>query len=146
MRDWPKLPWPPSQDVESSRAIGGPLWQLGEIHAIAKLQLQQGHGLVPITDSCLLDLQKLSFERDDVAQLILQLNHGHYDKSLWCLTSPRAGVQLRPEKLWYPCDAYTISRREQVLAGSTINVDYYLKFCMTSSRKLVLLLSVHLQD
>lgn len=142
----PELPWPPSQEDESSRVIRGPLWQLEDIRAIAGAQLREGRRLVPITRDCVGDLQKLSFELNDVARLILQLNHGHYDKSMWCMATPNEGVSISPERLWYPCDAYAIARFEKLISGWQGDVSYYLKLCLNPAGRVVLLLSTHLQD
>jgi hypothetical protein len=118
---------------------------LDEIQSIAKAQLQEGRRLVPITDDCLRDLQKLSFDLNDVARLVLQLTQGHYDKSMWCMAGAREGVILRREAQWYPCDAYAITRHEQI-TGWEGDVDYYLKLCLNSAKRAVLLLSAHLQN
>lgn len=146
MLKWPELPWPPNAEDDSSRVIREQLWRLEEIHEIARAQLREGHHLLPITQDCIKDLQKLCFDANDVARLIGQLQQRDYDKSLWCLAPPNAGVVITREKLWYPCDAYTTSRTERLQSGWEGTVDYYLKLCLHPSRSLILLLSAHLQS
>lgn len=143
---WPHLPWPPSQEDEATRVLKGELWDLAEVQAVAKAQLREGHRLLPITQDCMKDLQRLSLDVDDLARLILQLTPRDYDKSVWCLASSNEGVVTREERLWYPCDAYQITRRERMESGWEGQVDYYLKLCMHSAKSILLVLSAHLQD
>lgn len=143
---WPELPWPPSKEDEPSRVIGRQLWALEEVQGIAKAQLQHGRRLVPVTRDCLKDLQKLSFDVNDIARLVLQLKQTNYDKSMWCLATPNDGVSVRQERLWYPCDAYAMTRSERLDSGWEGDVSYYLKLCMHSARSVVLLFSAHLQN
>jgi len=142
---WPELPWPPSNGDEKSRVIRGPLWPLSEIQGVAKDQLREARRVIPVTRDCLEDLQKLSFNLDDVARLMLQLQAKHYENSVWCMATPNEGVAVRPERLWYPCDAYAITRVEHLDSGWSGQVNYYLKFCVHNTKSLILLLSAHLQ-
>ena len=148
VRAKPHLPWaPPREEDEKSRVIREKVWTLGEFHAIAAKQVAQGGNLViPITDECIEDLQKLEFERPQLAMLILELREGHYDKSMWCMASRKEGVRLSEAQLWHPCDAYAITRRERVPSGWEGNVDYYLKMCLNSAGRVILLASAHLQN
>lgn len=142
--EWSDLPWPPRENNAKSREIQGRRWNLKEIRAIANAHLQEGNRMIPITDDCILDMQKLELSKDDLARLVLQLKDGDYDKSMWCKASANAGVKVREERLWYPCDAYTISRRERRDAWEG-EVAYYIKLCLSPSKRVLLLLSTHLQ-
>jgi hypothetical protein len=148
IRAKPSLPWPPDEKNENSRAIGERVWRLDDFHAIAAKQLSVGAGgnlVIPITNECIRDLQKLGLERPHLATLILDLRDHHYEKSMWCRASRREGVRILEAQLWHPCDAYAITRKERVSTGWEGNVDYYLKMCLNSAGSVVLLASAHLQ-
>jgi hypothetical protein len=148
IRARPSLPWPPDEKNEQSRAIGERVWRLEDFHAIAARQLSGAGGnlVIPITDECIGDLQKLQLERPQLATLILDLRAQHYNKSMWCKASKREGVKTLEAHLWHPCDAYAISRRERVPSGWEGDVAYYLKMCLNSAGKVILVASAHLQN
>lgn len=146
MGAWSDLPWPPSNENESSRAIGGPRWKLKDVQAIAAIHLKVGRRVIPITDDCGKNLQELAFTSDDVARLVLQLKDSDYDKTMWCKATANPGVKIREERLWYPCDAYKYVRRERIASNEWEgDVAYYLKLCLSPSNTVLLLLSMHLQ-
>lgn len=143
---WSDLPWPPSENNESSRAIRGPRWELKAVRAIAALHLKEGRRIVPITDECGKNMQALTFTSDDVARLVLQLKDSDYDKTMWCKATANPGVKIREEKLWHPCDAYKIVRRERIASNEWEGeVAYYIKLCLNPANTVLLLLSMHLQ-
>ena len=148
VRQRPALPWPPPiESDESSRAIPERVWKLADIHGIATAQLaNEGSDLlIPVTNDCTSDIQKLELSVGDLAERVLQLNEGHYDKSMWCKRSKRDGVKVRDELLWLPCDAYRIKIRERVATnGWEGDVAYYFKLCLTPAKAVVMLVSVHL--
>src|SRR5262245_26450571 len=120
VRQWPHLPWPPpSENDDISRAIPKQVWALNDVHGIANAQLanETGNLLVPITDRCNADVQKLEFSACDLAERVLQLTPKHYDKSMWCKRSKKEGVIVPDEQLWLPCDAYQLRVREVAITG-----------------------------
>jgi hypothetical protein len=121
------------------------LWPLAEVQGIANEQLREGRRVIPITQDCMKDLQKLSLDVNGISRLLLQLREKHYENSMWCLATPNQGVTVRSERLWYPCDAYTFSQAERLESGWTGQVNYYFKFCAHNAKSLILLLSAHLQ-
>src|SRR6266702_3300190 len=101
VRARPELPWPPSADDPRSQAIPIRVWQLIAIHAIAQAQAQQGDSclIVPITNKCTEDIQKLELTATDLAERLLRLRDADYDKSMWCLRSRKDGVRIAEEAL-----------------------------------------------
>ena len=146
VRAQPDLPWPPSADDPRSRAIPKKIWPLAAIHAIAQAQLEQAEGslILPITDKCTEDIQKLELTTLDLAERLLRLSDALYDKSMWCQGSRREGVKAPDEALWFPCDAYLLRMQELLSANREVAVEYYLKLCLSPANKVVLLVSVHL--
>lgn len=141
------LPWRPPNDAdEQSRHIAGNVWELADVQVIAKMQLQDETAtlLSAVTADCTADLQKWELTAVDVAERLLQLRTRHYDKSLWCKKSKYPGVVVPNAQLWLPCDAYVIRISERVAStGWEGSVEYYFKICLTLSKKIVLLVSVH---
>lgn len=140
------LPWPPSADDPRSQAIPTKVWQLAAIHVIAEAQLGQVDSslIVPITDKCTTDIQKLELTTTDLAERLLRLGDANYDKSMWCLRSRQDGVKVAEEALWFPCDAYVLRLREMLSTNREVSVEYYFKLCLSPAHKVVLLVSVHL--
>ncbi|OGA54128.1 MAG: hypothetical protein A3F74_24235 [Betaproteobacteria bacterium RIFCSPLOWO2_12_FULL_62_58] len=147
VRQRPELPWPPpTEHDDRSRVIPEKIWELADIKAIAQAQVDQEAEtlLSAITDDCIEDLQKLEFTARDVAERILQLQAHHYDKSMWCMRSKRPGVKVPDEQLWFPCDAYVLRVKERVpTTGWEGFLDYYVKLCLTPSKKVIVLISFH---
>ena len=141
----PELPWPPLEDDPKSRRIPNRLWKLSDIHAIAKTQIAQPEKSLirPITDKCSEDIQDLEWTSQDLAEILLRLKDGNYDKSMWCQKSRWPGVKAPDEALWFPCDAYKLLVVERVSAGWEGPVEYYLKLCLSPANAVVLLVSVH---
>lgn len=100
--------------------------------------------ILPITDKCTRDIQNLELTTTDLAERLLSLTAARYDKSMWCQRSLREGVTVVAEALWFPCDAYLLHRREMLSTGTEVEVEYYLKLCLSTAGKTVLLVSVHL--
>lgn len=147
VRELAHLPWlPPTQEDEQSRVIRNKVWALADIHAIATKQVADESAtlLSAVTADCTADLQKWELTAADVAERLLQLEARHYDKSMWCKKSKWPGVIVPDALLWLPCDAYVIRIVERVhLTGWQGLVEYYFKVCLTPSKKIILLVSVH---
>ena len=141
----PSLPWPPSGDDANSRRIPNKLWELADIHKIATVQLAQTERnlIVPITDDCTANIQDLELTTGDLAEMLLLLKEGNYDKSMWCQGSKKPGVKVPVEALWFPCDAYGLTIVERVSTGWEGRVEYYFKLCLSPANAVVLLVSVH---
>jgi len=146
VRAQPDLPWQPPGDDPRSRVIAKKVWQLTDIQTIARAQLQQPERtlILPITDKCTKDIQNLELTTTDLAKRLLGLRDANYDKSMWCQRSRREGVKVVAEALWFPCDAYLLRRRELLSTNTEVDVEYYLKLCLSTAGKVVLLVSVHL--
>ena len=142
---WPGLPWPPSADDANSRRIPNKLWELADIRRIAAAQLARTERnlIVPITDDCTANIQDLELSTGDLAERLLLLKKGHYDKSMWCQRTKAPGVKVPDEALWFPCDAYGLTNVERMSTGWEGPVEYYLKLCLSPANAVVLLVSVH---
>jgi len=141
------LPWLPPGDSDRSRAIPKTVWSLEKIHAIAQTQISQATAslILPITDKCTEDIQKLELSTNDLADRLLRLGKSNYDKSMWCRRSKQPGVKIAAEALWHPCDAYVLKVNEDIPSiRREIEIEYYFKLCLSSANKVVLLVSLHL--
>jgi len=146
MRIRPDLPWVPPGDDPQSRVLPKKVWELADVHAIARTQLAQATGnlILPITNDCTSDIQNLQLTATGLADRLLQLRDANYDKSMWCQRSKKEGVKVPDEALWFPCDAYGLHVVERVDTGWEGSVEYYFKLSLTQTKAVVLLVSVHL--
>lgn len=92
------------------------------------------------TRNCVQDVQALAFDIADVRELLKQaLTTGHYINSEWCvqkITGP-----------WAACDSYRLSRQEwNDAAYKYLPCEYYVKFAIAKTGKLLLLVSCHLSQ
>ena len=111
---------------------GGPLYDLERIQDLANGEGQ----LFAWTEKCRKDIRKL-FDDDLslVAELIQCLKPTDYIDSEWC-ENGRGALAA--------CDAYSIRRLEVMPAtGKTMPVEYFLKFAVGKTGKLVLTVSCH---
>lgn len=125
---------PPSNQQTDRRIAGGPLYPKVEVQTL----LDQGESiLVPWTRKCKSDLQRLSWDRQDALILVqAALSGGRYHNSEWC--------QQQPSGPWAACDAYQLSRLEWIeTAHKDMTIEYYVKFAIGKTRKLLLLVSCH---
>ena len=109
---------------------GGPLYDLAQVRGIA-----QTRGRVRFwTRKSAFDAQELNLDAEAVGQFLLALQPQNYRDSEWC-TDGRA---------WAACDAYVLLRREWVpSAGRAMLMEYFLKFAVSKSGSLVLMVSCH---
>lgn len=131
-RDSPPEGWVDVKD----RTIGcGPLYEAQEV----LLLITDKNAIRPSTSKCISDIQKLALENDDLASLLTRaLKAGRYVNSVWCRVSSKAIAA---------CDAYVVSDKEWVeAAGKEIEYQYYLKFAIGSTGKLLLMVSCHLSQ
>lgn len=146
VRARPELPWPPPQhgdDQIHTRLIDGKIWDLLSIRQLAQQVLHgDASSLKAITKDCRSDMQRLQMDDKYAARLLLLLNESdHYINSRWCHTG--ASVPTRPALGWVPCDAYKINVEDDYDNGETLTITYYIKFCLSPSGSMVLLISLH---
>lgn len=125
---------PPANERSSRVITGGPLYATKDVLAL----MAQGEcALVPWTRKCKDDLMRLSFDLSDAHALVQEaLNHGRYRSSEWC--------QQQPTGPWAACDAYQVRRDEWVQAAhKEMMFEYYIKFAIGKTGKLLLLVSCH---
>ena len=126
---------PPSSDdvADSNRRIqDGPIYSREDI-----LQILSEETIRPITRRCIRDTQALEFDASGLTLLIEEsLENGIYIGSEWCSTGSPGS--------WAACDAYSLQRLEWIPnCGKNMNCNYYVKFAISSSGDVLLLLSCH---
>ena len=122
-------------EVGERREIrGGPLYH--KDHVLQLLTEQEN--IVLWTRKCAEDLQYWKIELEDVAELIKTgLDKGTFLGSQWC--------EQKKSGPWAACDAYRISRWEwSDMFHKGISVEYYIKFAINRTGKLLLIVSCHL--
>ena len=122
-------------EVDQEREIkGGPLYDKDRV---LRLLTEEGN-IIVWTLKCGSDLQYLGIDLEDVAELIRTgLEKGIFLGSQWC--------EQKKNGSWAACDAYSISRLEwSSLVHKGISVEYYIKFAINKTDKLLLLVSCHL--
>jgi hypothetical protein len=125
---------PPTQlGVGRIKIDGGPLYDL----ATVKQLVDDPDCINLLTRTCIGEVHKLfDSNTGQVAALIQALDLHNYIDSEWC-ENGKTGVAA--------CDAYGIRRVEEVAStGKSATVEYFLKFAVGKTGKLVLLVSCHL--
>jgi len=123
--------------VGSDRGIPqGPLYPAAEV--LKLLQDCGASGIQVWTKKCTADLQKLLLDTDDLVDLLREsVLGGRFIGSEWC--------RQTPDGPWAACDAYALYRREWVaVAHRDMPMEYYLKFAIGKTGKILLLVSCHL--
>lgn len=125
---------PPLSEQADRRIAAGPLYVAADVLALLK---QGDAALIPWTRKCKDDLMRLMLEISDAQALVREaLQSGHYRNSEWCVQSPSGP--------WAACDAYTLRRAEWVQAAHKEMIfEYYIKFAIGKTGKLLLLVSCH---
>lgn len=111
---------------------GGPRYDLVRIQAL----VQDENQLVAWTEKCRKDVRKW-FDDDlqRVANLIGSLRASDYIDSEWCENGKGAIAA---------CDAYSVRRTETAPAtGQKLQMEYFLKFAVSKTGTLMLLVSCH---
>ncbi len=111
----------------------GPLYGKDQILPL----LTEEENIIAWTRKCREDLQKWRFDMEDVAELIsICLDEGEFLGSEWC--------EQGESGLWVACDAYRVVRLEwSYIAHKGISFEYYIKFAINKTGKLVLMVSCH---
>ena len=114
---------------------GGPLYDLARV----KQLVDNADCINLFTRTCISEVHKLfDSDTEQVAALIQALNTHDYLDSEWC-ENGKSGIAA--------CDAYRIRRSEVVVAtNKPATVEYFLKFAVSKTGKLVLLVSCHLSQ
>ncbi|MBL8399538.1 MAG: hypothetical protein JNL00_00575 [Candidatus Accumulibacter sp.] len=104
---------------------------MGEIQALAATP----DAVKLWTGKCRRDVANLTLDAADVGALLQELTERDYRDSEWCDNGKGA---------WAACDAYNLRRNEYVeTAGKTFRMEYFLKFALSKTGKLVLMVSCH---
>ena len=129
---------PPSTERTDLKIPSGPLYPAEEV--IALLESRGSAGVSLWTRKCINDLQKYEWDTEDAAELITTaLQHGRFIGAEWC-TQKEDGP-------WVAADAYAVSRREWVAyAHREMNIEYYVKFAISKTGQILLLISCHLSE
>lgn len=125
---------PPADETHSRRIKGGPLYSQDEVLAA----INQGEqALIAWTRKCKDDLLRQSMDLTDAAKLVRDaLSQGRFHNAQWC--------QQKPSGPWAACDAYSLKRKEWVPAAHKHFIyEYYVKFAVGKTGKLLLLVSCH---
>lgn len=114
------------------KIAAGPLYDLARVHALAK----DSDKLKALTKKCRNDVDKFfAGDYEEVAELILCLKGGDYIDSEWC-ENGGGGIAA--------CDAYCVRRVEELPAtGKRYTFEYFLKFAISKTGALVLVVSCH---
>lgn len=126
---------PPEEPGSQGRTIAnGPLYPRADV-----LAALDDRGVSLWTRRSIADAQGLGLDEDAVEALVRDaLHQGRYHKSEWC--------QQKPSGPWAACDVYLLTRLEwNDNAFRDLAIDYYLKFALAKSGRLVLTVSCHVQ-
>jgi len=122
----------PPEEGADRRIAGGPIYSTKELLEI----LSGGGGVVKPAGNCVKQLQALSFDEDDAAELLVRgLTQGRYKNSEWAGCGGNSVAA---------CDVYIARRLEDV--GSShgpAEVEYYLKFAIGRTGKVIVLVRCH---
>lgn len=123
---------PPEPWEGRSKIAGGPLYELTRVQALAADE----QALLAWTEKCRKDVRKwFDDDLERVAELLLSLKSQDYKDSEWCENGKGAIAA---------CDTYTVSAMETVPAtGRSVRMDYFLKFAVSKTGALVLIVSCH---
>lgn len=125
----------PSPDSTDLIIHDGPLYDSKQVLSL----LNKGdNNTIPWTRRCKADLQRMSFDIADARALIKDaLRSGQYLNSQWC--------EQKPSGPWAACDAYRLVRDEwNEYAHKEFRIEYYVKFAIGKTGKILLLISCHL--
>jgi len=112
---------------------GGPLYDRGHVLEL----LDKEKNIQAWTRKCRDDLQNWGLDPEDIVELIsMSLSEGNFLGSQWC--------EQEENGPWAACDAYSIFRLEwSEAAHRKISTEYYVKFAINKTGKLLLIVSCH---
>lgn len=129
------IPADAAQEGADLTIRGGPLYESRQVLALVR---HDGGQVEPWTKKCVKDLrEKFSIDHDGAAELVREaITSGNFRNSSWC--------RGNKETLWAACDAYVLKREEYIRhAHKYMEIEYYVKFAIHQSGKLLLLISCH---
>lgn len=113
------------------------------LYELTKVKELSADGLLrTVTENCDKDLAALGLSLyGDVAEMLGRLEESDYYQSEWCRSSSRKG-----KGAWLKCDVYkTIKSIYNTHTCKEDHYDYYLKFSMGPTGKVLLIVSCHPQ-
>lgn len=125
---------PLNLNTNNRKIPGGPLYGKTSVLSL----LSGGEDIIkPWTRDCVKDLQQLSFDNNDVIDLLKHaLDMGKFKGSAWC--------QSKPGGAWAACDSYQVFRDEHnKYMDKELQVEYYIKFAIGKNNNLILTISCH---
>lgn len=125
----------PHDEGACRKIADGPLYPADEVLALlAEAGVQAVRSW---TNKCQRDMQKWSLDTDDLCELIeIALRSGRFLGAEWCVQHPNGP--------WAACDAYSLVRREWIAyARREMDMEYYIKFAIAKTGKLLLVVSCH---
>tara|TARA_Y100000780_G_scaffold178635_1_gene163945 strand:+ start:2242 stop:2667 length:426 start_codon:yes stop_codon:yes gene_type:complete len=128
----PPTDWTDDRD----RAINsGPLYPLIEVEKV----ISDSNAIRPSTSDCRADIQELALDTDDLSELLRKaIRVGKYRNSVWCRLGKKAIAA---------CDAYVVRDKAWVEAAhKEMECEYYFKFAINATGKLLLMVSCHLSN
>ncbi len=129
----------PPTDSDADRKIRRkePLYTPDQVKKI----LTEGENKLKVwTKKAIQDQQKYCLDTSDILELLeLAMQSGTYLGAEWCVQKPTGP--------WAACDSYRVRRDEWVDAAyKSMKMEYYLKFAVNKSGKLIFTASCHLSE
>lgn len=123
---------PPQDGQGRVKIADGPLYELERLQSLAR----DDRRLNTWTEKCRKDVRKwFDDDLERVGDLILSLKPGDYIDSEWCENGKGAMAA---------CDAYTVNVLETAPATRRpVRMEYFLKFAVSKTGALVLIVSCH---
>lgn len=122
--------------TDRERKIGGQLYSREDVEALIK----DPAAISFWTRKCQHDAAKLNLDENGAADLVREaLQSGKHLPAEWC--------EQRPDGPWAACDVYVLRRKEWIEAARReMDCEYYLKFAISKTGKLLLMASCHLSE
>jgi hypothetical protein len=129
-------PPPVPEQGEDRRIPGGPLYP--KVDVLELLDREGAEAVKPLTDKCIREVADLAFDSEEIATLVRQaVTSGRFRNSEWCQLNSR-------QNTWAAADAYSLVRKEWMEAAyKDMDIEYYLKFAIGITGKLLILVSCH---
>lgn len=128
---------PPTSTGEQRVYLPGPIYPVEDVLRI----LSQGDEQTRLwTRACIRDVTNMAFELAEVRELVrLAIIDGVYANSQWCIQKPNGP--------WAACDSYRLSRQEWIdSANKMMSLEYYVKYAISKTGKILLLVSCHMSQ
>ena len=116
----------------------------GALFDLSKVKELSAEGMLrTVTEKCDMHLAEMGLSLyGDVAEMIVRLVEGDYYESQWCKSS-----STKAKGVWLKCDVYKTTK--SIYNKHTCkddHYDYYLKFSMGPTGKVILIVSCHPQQ